>query len=93
MRFTLDITMNNKEGALERLLGRLRQRNFSICNLTAGCSDDFSTMSALITVESGRAPELAVKQLDKLIDVERVRVFEVEEKCVANEEHRNVYSQ
>lgn len=35
MRFTLRVRMHNTEGVLERVLGRLRQRNYSVCSLAA----------------------------------------------------------
>lgn len=78
MKFTIDISMKNTEGALERLLGRLRQRSFAVCDMSAGCTDNFAKMSARITVESTRSPELALKQLGKLIDVERVNLLQME---------------
>lgn len=79
MRFTLDVTMANTEGALERLLGRLRQRSFAVCSLNAGTSANQSRMEVRVTVESPRAIELAIKQLSKLIDVEGVEIMKAEE--------------
>lgn len=78
MRYTLDVSIHNRTGALERILGRLRQRNFSLCSLTADCPTS-DMMSARITVESTRDPSLAIKQIDKLIDVERVDLHYKEE--------------
>jgi|AGTN01.1.fsa_nt_gi Acetolactate synthase (isozyme II), small (regulatory) subunit len=79
MKFTLDISMNNTEGVLERILGRLRQRNFAVCALTAGTTTNWDLMNARITVESIRPPEFAVKQISKLVDVRGVEVFAAEE--------------
>ena len=79
MKFTLDVTMANTEGALERLLGRLRQRSFTVCALNAGTSQNFARMDVRITVESARAIELAIKQLNKLIDVDGVEITKAEE--------------
>jgi acetolactate synthase regulatory subunit len=76
MKMTLDIRMANTEGALERILGRLRQRCFSICSMSADRSHDQSEIQARITVESARSIELAVKQLEKLFDVIQVKVHE-----------------
>lgn len=81
MRFTLDVRMANTEGALERLLGRLRQRNFVVCSMNAGCTPNFASMNARITVESSRPIELAVKQLSKLFDVDEVQVLNVTEEA------------
>ncbi len=77
MRFTLDVTMANSEGGLERLLGRLRQRSFTVCAINADTTN--SRMTARITVDSARPVELAVKQMAKLIDIQGVEVIRAEE--------------
>jgi len=75
MRFTLEIRMTNSEGVLERILGRLRQRNLHICGMVANLATDQSVIDARFTVDSlHRAPEPAVKQLGKLYDVLHMRV-------------------
>ncbi|MBX9670956.1 MAG: ACT domain-containing protein [Candidatus Obscuribacterales bacterium] len=79
MRFTLDVTMANTEGALERILGRLRQRSFNVCALNAGLSANMARMDVRVTLESARPIELAIKQLAKLIDVEGVEIIKAEE--------------
>lgn len=79
MKFTLDISMNNTEGVLERILGRLRQRNFTVCAMTAGTTSNWDMMNARITVESVRPPEFAVKQISKLVDVRGVELFAEEQ--------------
>jgi acetolactate synthase regulatory subunit len=71
--------MANTEGALERLLGRLRQRNFAVCGLNANTSANFARMELKVTVESAKPIELAIKQLNKLIDVEGVEIRSAEE--------------
>ncbi len=78
MKFTLRVQMNNTEGVLERVLGRLRQRNFNICSLAADSSKCNSFMSARITVESERPMESALKQIGKLYDVTEVQLSEHE---------------
>ncbi|HEY9786127.1 MAG TPA: ACT domain-containing protein [Candidatus Obscuribacterales bacterium] len=78
MRFTLEIRMSNTEGALERILGRLRQRSFSVCSMMADSGQDRSFMNARITVESARPVEPALKQLAKLFDVHEVKVHHAE---------------
>lgn len=72
MRYTLDVSLKNNEGALERILGRLRQRSFSLCSLKADSMESGKEMVARITVESFRPAEYAMKQIDKLYDVEKV---------------------
>jgi acetolactate synthase regulatory subunit len=74
MKFTLEIRMHNSEGALERILGRLRQRSFALCALVAGISDP-KFIDVRITVEGARAAEPVIRQIGKLFDVEQVNVF------------------
>lgn len=76
MKFTLEIRMANSEGALERILGRLRQRAFSLCSISADRSADQSIMEARITVESSRPIDNVIRQLDKLFDVISIRLYE-----------------
>ncbi|HMO22238.1 MAG TPA: acetolactate synthase 2 small subunit [Candidatus Melainabacteria bacterium] len=79
MRYTFDISMKNSEGALERVLGRLRQRSFSLCSLKADSMESGKEMVARVTVESERSAEYAMKQIDKLYDVARVVLNEMVE--------------
>lgn len=74
MKFILDIIMSDCEGALERVLGKLRQRGFSFCNLSANRVLEHSSVRARITVEGTRAIDPVVKQLSKLFDVKYVAV-------------------
>lgn len=74
MKFSLDLIMENNEGALERVLGRLRQRSFAVHHITAGCSADGGTIKARIGVESERPIEPFIKHLAKLYDVKQIAV-------------------
>lgn len=78
MRFTLEIRLSNSEGALERVLGKLRQRDFGLCGIVADCSTDRATINARIMVESARPVEPALKQLGKLYDVQHLKVHHAE---------------
>ncbi len=75
MKFTLEISMKNTEGVLERILCRLRQRNVSIEAIDAICTKDSSKIEARITVESKMGAEPAIKQLAKLYDIQSINVF------------------
>lgn len=74
MKYNLDVIMTDAEGALERLLGRLRQRGFSMCSMNAGCLSDQASVRARITIEGTRPIEPLVNQLSKLFDVKYVAV-------------------
>ena len=83
MKFSLDMIIANSEGALERVLGRLRQRNFALCEMAAGCTTDGKAMRARLMVESDRPIEPVIKQLAKLQDVRQIAV-QTAEANVAN---------
>ena len=74
MKYSLDVIMTDAEGALERLLGRLRQRGFAMSTMSAGRSPDHASLRARITIEGTRPIEPLVKQLSKLFDVKYVAV-------------------
>lgn len=78
MKYSLDVIMTDAEGALERLLGRLRQRGFSMNTMSAGRSHDHVSIHARITIEGSRPVEPLVKQLGKLFDVKYVAVSSME---------------
>jgi acetolactate synthase regulatory subunit len=78
VKFNLEIIMANSEGALERILGCLRQRGFTLCAINATETLDQAAMSARVTLSGSRPMELAVKQVRKLYDVHHVRVEEME---------------
>ncbi len=79
MKFTLDIRMENTEGVLERVLGKLRQRGYRVRAMICQCSQDELTIDAKVTVESSRSVELAARHLSKLYDVLYVDVHPLEE--------------
>ena len=62
MKYSLDVIMTDAEGALERLLGRLRQRGFAMCTMSAGSSQLHNSVRARITIEGTRPVEPLVKR-------------------------------
>jgi acetolactate synthase regulatory subunit len=74
----LEITTANSEGALERILGCLRQRGFALCGMMADRTNDHSAIEVRVTLESTRPMDLAVKQVSKLYDVMSVQVQAME---------------
>lgn len=74
MTFILEMRMTNSEGVLERILGRLRQRNINFSSFTASCSYDQSAIDATITIDSPKSSESILKQLSKLYDVQQMKV-------------------
>lgn len=78
MKFNLEITTANAEGALERILGCLRQRGFALCAMVANRTSDESAIIIRLTLEGSRPMEQAVKQVSKLYDVHSVQVQPME---------------
>lgn len=88
MKYSLDVIMTDAEGALERLLGRLRQRGFSMCTMSAAQMHEHASVRARITIEGTRPVEPLVKQISKLFDVKYVAVSSPAEATISY-----VYSQ
>ncbi len=63
MKFTVSIRLSNTEGALERLLGKLRQRAFEISSMSADRTADRGFIDARFTIEGSRDVEPVIKQL------------------------------
>ena len=67
------IRARDTEGALERIMGRIRQRGYRISQFIATPSGT-QHFEILLTVKSERRAELLVPQLEKLYDVEGVEM-------------------
>jgi acetolactate synthase regulatory subunit len=78
VKYNIEIATNNVEGILERILGCIRQRGFSLCAVSAIESADQQQMLARLTLKSERSIEYVVKQIRKLYDVTTVSIEEME---------------
>ncbi len=78
MRFNMEIQLANAEGALERVLGCLRQRGFALCSMMVDRTVDQTALEVRLTLESARPMDLAQKQVAKLYDVLNVEVRTME---------------
>ena len=72
--FTLQIRIRQSDGALERILGVTRRRQFALSQLNVseagrGAAADYDVE---MTVRGERAPAFLVRQLEKLEDVEEL---------------------
>jgi acetolactate synthase regulatory subunit len=72
--FTLQIRIRQSDGALERILGVTRRRQFALSHLNVseagrGAAADYDVE---MTVRGERAPAFLVRQLEKLEDVEEL---------------------
>jgi acetolactate synthase regulatory subunit len=93
--FAMNIRMINSEGVLERVLGKLRQRNFNVVSLNACCSSDMSTIEAHVTLNSLHSSESAIKQLNKLYDIQQIQLLPTAEnhRFKTTENHINLGEQ
>lgn len=80
MKRTISILVENHSGVLARVSGLFARRGFNIESLAVGVTED-ETMSRITIVADGdsRTIEQVEKQLNKLIDVIKVRTQESEE--------------
>ncbi len=82
MNFTLRIRMRKAEGALARLLGQIGRRSYDVLALTARATSDGAAYDVEVefapipseAVPAGRPPDVLVRMVEKLCDVERAEL-------------------
>lgn len=81
MKHTISILVENHAGALSRITGLFSRRGFNIDSLAVGETEDGAMSSRVTIVADGddHTVEQIEKQLNKLIDVLKVRSFPAEE--------------
>ena len=80
MRQILSVLVENKAGVLSRIAGLFARRGFNIHSLTVGTTED-ATISRMTIVVDGddRTVEQVEKQLNKLVDVLKVKKLPTQE--------------
>jgi len=74
VKHTLSVLVENKPGVLSRVSGLFTRRGFNIDSLAVSPTEDPERSRMTITVDASRHPvEQITKQLDKLINVIKVR--------------------
>jgi acetolactate synthase-1/3 small subunit len=74
MKHTIAVLVENKAGVLSRITGLFARRGFNIDSLAVGPTDDPGISRVTIVVDGdGYTAEQVTKQLNKLIDVLKVR--------------------
>lgn len=77
MKYTISILVENQAGVLSRISGLFARRGFNIDSLAVGVTDDPAVSRITIVVNGNDAMvEQVEKQLNKLIDVIRLRRLE-----------------
>ena len=85
MKQTISVLVENQAGVLNRITSLFSRRAFNIDSLAVGVTDDPSISRITIIVDSGNSVvEQVEKQLNKLVEVIKVRVIE-EDKMIGRE--------
>ena len=85
MKQTISVLVENRAGVLNRITGLFSRRAFNIESLAVGVTDDPTVSRITIIVDSGNSVvEQVEKQLNKLIEVIKVRTLE-ESTCIGRE--------
>ena len=76
---TISILVENKTGVLQRIAGLFTRRNFNINNISVGkTSDENLSRITITTYGDDKTLEQIIKQLNKLIEVIKVREMKPE---------------
>ena len=79
MKHTISVLVENRPGALARITGLFARRGFNIDSLSVSATEDRTASRITITAEGAEATvEQIEKQLNKLIDVIKVKRLEPE---------------
>ena len=75
MKQTISVLVENRAGVLNRITGLFSRRAFNIDSLAVGVTDD-PTISRITIIVDNNVVEQVEKQLNKLIEVIKVRTLE-----------------
>lgn len=86
MNIKLNITLNDCEGALVRLLGTVERRGHKLLQLSSGiCPGNAGARALLLDVDCGsRSPDVLVRQIRRLYDVLSAAWYQRPEMTVDN---------
>ena len=85
MKQTISVLVENQAGVLNKITGLFSRRAFNIESLAVGVTDDPTISRITIIVDSGNSVvEQVEKQLNKLVDVIKVRTLE-EDRLIGRE--------
>lgn len=75
----ISLIVSNKSGVLNRISGLIGRRGYNIENITVGVTSDaaLSRMTIVVKTDDDRL-EQVIKQLDKLIDVKKIKYIPME---------------
>ena len=76
MKQTISVLVENQAGVLNRITGLFSRRAFNIESLAVGVTDDPTISRITIIVDSNNVVDQVEKQLNKLVEVIKVRTLE-----------------
>jgi len=71
---SFSLTLNNLEGALERVLGVVRLRGFRVIGLHAASARGQADLQLDLVLEGSRSPGLLGRQLNRLYEVRSLQL-------------------
>lgn len=74
MSCSLELALDRAEGALLRVLGTIERRGWNV--LTVNAASDSRSYTVNLTLDGTRDPDLLCRQLERLIDVQAVRLVQ-----------------
>lgn len=74
MSCSLELALDRAEGALLRVLGTIERRGWSV--LAVNAASDALRFTVSLTLDGSRDPQILCRQLERLVDVQQVKVIE-----------------
>lgn len=74
MSCSLELALDRAEGALLRVLGTIERRGWNV--LTVNAASDNRSYTVNVTLDGARDPDVLCRQLERLVDVQAVRVVQ-----------------
>ncbi|MDP9034806.1 MAG: ACT domain-containing protein [Myxococcota bacterium] len=68
------VHMQRAEGDLERLMGLFRRRGWQVASLDARSTGDGAAMTVDATLEGETSPDLLVRQVARMLEVQSIEV-------------------
>lgn len=72
MSCSLELALDRAEGALLRVLGTVERRGWNVLSVSAASQAQGYAVS--LTLDGARDPEILCRQLERLVDVQAVRL-------------------
>ncbi|UXI68775.1 ACT domain-containing protein [Tahibacter amnicola] len=76
MSCSLELALDRAEGALLRVLGTIERRGWNLVTVSAASGPNVYAVK--VTLDGARDPEILCRQLERLVDVQNVRLLAAE---------------